>query len=180
MKRRQMIQMGAAGLGLSIAGVPLHVLAQGKAGGTLNAIVQPEPPGLMLGIVQNGPTQLIAGNIHEGLLRYDEKLDPHPLLATSWTMSTDGLTYVFKLKPNVKWHDGKPFTADDVVFSADVFLRKTHARFRGNLAAVESIKALDPLTVEFKLKYPFGPFLGIFETGTCRWCPNTSTKVRIS
>ena len=53
MKRRQMIQMGAAGLGLSIAGVPLHVLAQGKAGGTLNAIVQPEPPGLMLGIVQN-------------------------------------------------------------------------------------------------------------------------------
>lgn len=94
MKRRQMIQMGAAGLGLSIAGVPLHVLAQGKAGGTLNAIVQPEPPGLMLGIVQNGPTQLIAGNIHEGLLRYDEKLDPHPLLATSWTMSTDGLTYV--------------------------------------------------------------------------------------
>ena len=83
MKRRQMIQMGAAGLGLSIAGVPLHVLAQGKAGGTLNAIVQPEPPGLMLGIVQNGPTQLIAGNIHEGLLRYDEKLDPHPLLALS-------------------------------------------------------------------------------------------------
>ena len=171
MKRRQMIQMGAAGLGLSIAGVPLHVLAQGKAGGTLNAIVQPEPPGLMLGIVQNGPTQLIAGNIHEGLLRYDEKLDPHPLLATSWTMSTDGLTYVFKLKPNVKWHDGKPFTADDVVFSADVFLRKTHARFRGNLAAVESIKALDPLTVEFKLKYPFGPFLGIFETGTMPMVP---------
>ncbi|KAF1020310.1 MAG: Glutathione-binding protein GsiB [Paracidovorax wautersii] len=166
-----MIQMGAAGLGLSIAGVPLHVLAQGKAGGVINVLVQPEPPGLMLGIVQNGPTQLISGNIYEGLLRYDDKLEPHPLLATSWTMSPDGLTYTFKLKPGVKWHDGKPFTADDVVFSADVFLRKTHARFRGNLAAVESIKAIDPLTVEFKLKYTFGPFLGIFETGTMPMVP---------
>jgi peptide/nickel transport system substrate-binding protein len=71
----------------------------------------------------------------------------------------------------VTWHDGKPFTSADVVFSADVFLRKTHARLRNNLAAVESIRALDPLTVEFKLKYPFGPFLGIFETGTMPMVP---------
>jgi hypothetical protein len=42
----------------------------------LNVLVQPEPPGLMLGITQNGPTQLVAGNIYEGLLRYDEKLNP--------------------------------------------------------------------------------------------------------
>jgi len=171
MKRRELIQWGAAAAGLSIAGVPMHVLAQGKKGGVINAVVQPEPPGLMMGIVQNGPTQMIAGNIYEGLLRYDEKLDPHPLLAESWTVSPDSLTYTFKLKKGVLWHDGKPFTAADVVFSADVFLRETHARLRANLAAVESIKALDDSTVEFKLKYPFGPFMGIFETGSMPMVP---------
>ena len=171
MKRRRLIQLGATGLGASIAGVPLQLLAQAKPGGTINALVQPEPPSLMMGITQNGPTQLIAGNIYEGLLRYDEKLNPQPLLATGWTVSKDNLTYTFKLKPGVKWHDGKPFTAADVVFSVDVFLRKTHARLRASLEAVDTIKALDPLTVEFKLKYAFGPFLGIFETGTMPMVP---------
>ena len=171
MKRRRLIQMGATGLGATIAGVPLQLLAQAKPGGTINALVQPEPPSLMMGITQNGPVQLIAGNIYEGLLRYDEKLNPQPLLATSWVTSKDGLTTTFKLKPGVKWHDGKPFSAADVVFSVDVFLRKTHARLRASLEAVDSIKALDPLTVEFKLKYPFGPFMGLFEAGTMPMVP---------
>lgn len=171
MKRREFIQAGTAASGLSLAGVPFELFAQGKAGGVINAVVQPEPPGLMIGIVQNGPTQMVSGNIYEGLLRYDEKLNPMPCLATSWTVSSDGLTYTFKLKPNVTWHDGKPFSADDVVFSADVFLRKVHARLRANLAAVETIKALDPLTVEFKLKYVFAPFIGIFEVGSMPMVP---------
>ena len=171
MKRRHLLQAApAAALGLSIAGVPLAALAQARKG-TVNVLVQPEPPGLMLGIVQNGPTQLVAGNIYEGLLRYDEKLKPQPQLATSWTVSPDAKVYTFKLKPGVKWHDGKPFTSADVVFSCDVFLRKTHARFRASLAQVESIKALDPLTVQFTLKQPFGPFLGIFENGTMPMVP---------
>ena len=40
-----------------------------------------------------------------------------PLLAESWDVSKDGLTYTFKLKKGVKWHDGKPFTARDVAFT---------------------------------------------------------------
>ncbi len=52
--------------------------AAAASNGTLNIAVQPEPPGLMIGLVQNGPTQLISGNIYEGLLRYDEKLEPIP------------------------------------------------------------------------------------------------------
>lgn len=171
MKRRQMIQLAASSLGLSIAGVPLHVLAQSKPGGAINAIVQPEPPGLMLGILQNAPTQMIAGNIYEGLVRVSEKLEPTAALAEAWNMSADGLTYTFQLKKGVKWHDGKPFTSADVVFSVDVFLRKTHARFRGNLGVVESITAPDEHTVVFKLKHTFGPFLGLFEVGTMPMVP---------
>jgi peptide/nickel transport system substrate-binding protein len=170
MKRRQLIRAGTAGIGMTIAGIPLHALAQARKG-VINVLVQPEPPGLMMGLVQNGPTQLIAGNIYEGLLRYDDKLVPQPQLATSWTVSPDSTVYTFKLKPGVKWHDGKPFTAADVVFSVDVFLRKTHARLRSSLQAVKSVKALDPLTVEFQLNYAFGPFLGIFENGTMPMVP---------
>jgi len=146
-------------------------LAAQQEGGRLDIVVQPEPPGLMLGLVQNGPTQLVAGDIYEGLLRYDTDLNPMPGLAESWEISEDGLTYTFKLHEGVKWHDGEGFTADDVVFSADVFLRETHARLRASLAYVDTITAIDPLTVEFKLKEPFGPFISVFEAATMPMVP---------
>src|ERR1043166_217657 len=91
-----------------------------KAGGVINAVIQPEPPGLMMAIVQNGPTQMVSGNIYEGLLRYDNKLQPLPGLADSWTVSPDAKVYTFKLKPGVTWHDGKPFTSADVLFSIEM------------------------------------------------------------
>lgn len=137
-----------------------------KQGGTLNAVIQPEPPGLMLGLIQNGPTQMVAGQIYESLLRYDSDLNPMPSLAKEWTKSEDGLTYTFTLQDDVVWHDGAPFTSADVVFSVDVFLRETHARLRASLVHVASIEAPDDKTVVFTLNQPFGPFLGIFETGT--------------
>ena len=142
-----------------------------KSGGTLNAVIQPEPPGLMLGLVQNGPTQMVAGQIYESLLRYDKNLDPMPSLAKEWTKSEDGLTYTFTLQDDVVWHDGEPFTSEDVVFSVDEFLRETHPRLRASLVHVESIEAPDDQTVVFTLKQPFGPFLGIFEAGTMPMIP---------
>lgn len=141
-------------------------LAAQQAGGRLDIVVQPEPPSLMMGLVQNGPTQLVAGDIYESLLRYNDKLEPQPGLAKSWEMSEDGLTYTFHLNEGVKWHDGEAFSADDVVFSADVFLRETHARLRASLAYVDTITAPDPNTVVFTLKEPFGPFINVFEAGT--------------
>ncbi len=156
------VLLGAAALAL-FAGT---AAAEPKSGGTVNAVIQPEPPGLMLGLVQNGPTQMVAGNIYESLLRYDTDLNPMPSLAKSWEVSEDGLTYTFHLQDGVKWHDGAPFSADDVVFSADTFLRETHPRFRVSLQHINSITAPDANTVVFTLKQPFGPFLGIFETGT--------------
>ncbi|WP_153769068.1 ABC transporter substrate-binding protein [Labrenzia sp. CE80] len=146
-------------------------LADPVSGGRANAVIQPEPPSLMLGLVQNGPTQMVAGNLYESLLRYGPDLEPLPQLAKSWEISDDGLTYTFHLYDNVKWHDGEPFSAEDVVFSADVFLRETHPRLRQSLKYVESITAPDANTVVFKLNEPFGPFIGIFEVGTMPMIP---------
>jgi peptide/nickel transport system substrate-binding protein len=55
--------------------------------------------------------------IFDSLLELDASLNVRPLLAESWEVSRDGLTYTFKLKKGVTWHDGKPFTARDVAFT---------------------------------------------------------------
>ncbi|MDX1714095.1 MAG: ABC transporter substrate-binding protein, partial [Halomonas venusta] len=142
-----------------------------KQGGTVNTIIQPEPPGLVLGMVQNAPTRTVAGNIYEGLLRYTTDLEPMPQLAESWDISDDGRTYTFHLREDVTWHDGEPFTADDVVFSADVFHRELNPSARAVLQHVESIEATDDHTVVFTLTDPFGPFLISFEAGTFTMVP---------
>ncbi|MET0907535.1 MAG: ABC transporter substrate-binding protein, partial [Tardiphaga sp.] len=158
-------------LALALSTVSSIALAQEpKLGGTINAVIQPEPPGLMLALVQNGPTQMVSGNIYEGLLRYNKKLEPQPGLAESWTISDDSKTYTFKLKQGVTWHDGKPFTSADVLFSIET-LKVTHARARGNLVQLDKVEAPDDHTVVFTLKQPFGPFIGIFEVGSMPMIP---------
>ncbi len=141
-----------------------------KAGGVINAVIQPEPPGLVLGLVLNGPTQMVAGNIYEGLLRYNAKLEPQPGLAERWTISEDGKIYSFQLKKGVTWHDGKPFTSADVVFSIEM-LKQTHPRWRSIQVHVEKIETPDDETVVFTLKQPFGPFIRIFEVGSMPMLP---------
>ncbi len=160
----------AVGLLLSLSLSAMASAQEPKLGGVINAVIQPEPPGLMLAQIQNGPTQMVSGNIYEGLLRYSKTLEPLPGLAESWTVSPDAKVYTFKLKPGVNWHDGKPFTSADVLFSIDM-LKQTHARARGNLTQLEKVEAPDEFTVVFTLKQPFGPFLGIFEVGSMPMIP---------
>ncbi|MDR3441033.1 MAG: ABC transporter substrate-binding protein [Telmatospirillum sp.] len=140
-------------------------------GGTMNIIVQPEPPILQLGLNQQAPTQMVAGKIYQGLLTYDQKLNPLPSLAKSWDISPDGLTYTFHLQEGVKWHDGKPFTAKDVVFSTTKFLPEVHPRARASFAHCETITAPDDHTVVFKLKEPFPSFLYAFEVSAAPIVP---------
>src|SRR3979409_801963 len=129
-----------------IGGAPAAALAEEpKTGGVVNAVIQPEPPGLMMGLVFNGPTQMVAGNIYEGLLRYSPKVAPEPGLAESWTVSEDGKAYSFKLRRGVSWHDGKPFTSADVLFSIE-FVRQTNPRARGNLLQLDKVEAPDDAT----------------------------------
>lgn len=169
--RRQFLQILAAAAGAGVlSGIPLMARAQ-ASGGVLNVVVQPEPPGIMIGIYQNVPSQMVGGNIFEGLLRFDADLKPHPLLAESWEEAPDGMFYSFKLKENVLWHDGKPFTSEDVVFSLDKMLRETHPRVRNFLTAVESITADGPHKVDFRMKHPFAPFIQSFEVGSMPMLP---------
>ncbi|WBY01226.1 ABC transporter substrate-binding protein [Ramlibacter tataouinensis] len=168
--RRELLSAGAAGLGWLAAGFSASALAQ-ASGHTLNIALFPEPNGVVAGLGSTGPAQTVIGNIYDGLLRFDEKLQPMPNLATEWTVSPDMKVYTFKLKKGVTFHDGKPFTADDVVFTADKLMRTLNPRVRVAMASVESVKALDPHTVEFRMAIPYAAFIQLFDSSTLPIAP---------
>ncbi|MBY3136147.1 ABC transporter substrate-binding protein [Rhizobium laguerreae] len=128
-----------------------------QSGGTLNFIVEPEPPTILALAHTAGGTQKVSPKITEGLLTYDFDLTPKPQLATEWSVADDGLSYTFKLRPNVKWHDGEPFTADDVAYSIEL-LKQVHPRGRGTFANVTKVETPDPLTAIIRLSKP-APYL---------------------
>ncbi|MDM4765478.1 ABC transporter substrate-binding protein [Pelomonas sp. SE-A7] len=92
-------------------------------------------------------TNSLNGQIYEGLARRLPDQSVVPNLATEWTR-TSPTTWRLKLRAGVKFHDGTPFTADDVVFSMQR-LRDAYSPFRAYASAVGIPRAIDPLTVEF-------------------------------
>src|SRR4051812_29898244 len=122
LRRRRLLK--AAALGTVVAGTGLSRDAgaqEPKRGGVLKMMIAGDPPLLVLGLSTLAITQLVATKMYEGLVRFDPKLNPLPGLAKSWTISPDKKVFAFKLQENVKWHDGKPFTSDDVAFSIGSF-----------------------------------------------------------
>ena len=163
-RRTLLTHAGATTVGWLASGIPIPAWAQAEK--TLNIALFPEPNSVTAGAGMTAPALMVLGNIYDGLLRYDDRLKPMPGLATEWTVSKDMLIYTFKLKRNVRWHDGKPFSADDVVYSIDVLMRAVSPRIRLALASVQSITAIDSHTVEFRLKEVYPAFLGLFDSNT--------------
>ena len=168
---RRTLFAGAAAAGLLPTLAPAQTAPTPKPGGTLNTILTPEPPILVLGVNNQGPTQLAAGKLFEGLLQYSFKLEPLPQLAKSWSLSDDKKTYTFKLQDNVRFHDGQPMTADDVIFSVTKFHLELSPRARPIFSMVKEATAPDPHTVVLTLAQPFDPFLLMFDVTACAIVP---------
>ncbi|MDH7576524.1 MAG: ABC transporter substrate-binding protein [Bacillota bacterium] len=81
-----------------------------------------------------------------------------PRLASVWQVSEDGLVYTFKLRPGVKWHDGQPLTAEDVVFSYE-YQKQYPPVSAADLSAVRKVEAVDGQTVRIELGQPEPRFL---------------------
>lgn len=170
--RRALMKLAAAG-GLATAMPPAFLcpeaLAQGRK--VLNTMITPEPPIVVPGINNQGPTLIVGGKLFEGLLSYTPQLEPRPGLAKSWEVGSDSLTYTFALQAGVTWHDGKPFTTDDVIFNITKLHPEINPRLRSTLANIESVTAKDASTVVIKLKTPFEPFLINFDAMTLPMLP---------
>jgi len=139
------------------------VLASGLAfaqSGTLQIAVDQAPVGLDPDIVTAFSSFAVVNEIYEGLLEVNADLKLEPALATDWTVSPDGLTYVFNLRQGVKFHNGREMTSADVVYSYDRIMDpKTGSPQASRFNEVTSVQATGPYQVTFKLKEPFAPFL---------------------
>src|SRR5437899_1275875 len=103
-------------------------------------------------------------NLYDGLYRWlDNPPVLHPWLAESHTVSPDGLTYTFKLRQGVKFHDGTDVTAEDVRYSTErIFAgKKGAAALLSTMVAPGSTKALDRYTVQFTIGKPAAIFLAV-------------------
>ncbi|MFA5539660.1 MAG: ABC transporter substrate-binding protein [Gemmobacter sp.] len=95
---------------------------------------------------------MLTQNVFESLTTVDSAGVPQPQLAQGWTISDDGLTYVFTLVEGVAFHDGTPFDADIVKYSFDRAMGEgSENPTKAIFAPVESVTVIDPRTVEVKL-----------------------------
>jgi peptide/nickel transport system substrate-binding protein len=108
----------------------------------------------------------ISGLIFQGLTKYDKDIKITGDLAENWDISKDGLVITFHLRKNVKWQDGKPFTADDVLFTYKVLRDpNTATPYSDTLGPVDKVEAPDPYTVRVTYKEPFAPALEAWGMG---------------
>lgn len=155
--------IAAAALGLALAS-PLAT-----------AIAQTPPDVLVVGLVAE-PKSLdphastaasdfqIDVNVYEGLLRFKPgTLEIEPALAESYTASEDGMSYTFKLRSGVKFHDGSELNAEAVKFNFDR-IRSEGGEFPMAFlfSSIAEVIVDDPMTVTFKLSEPFAPLLANF------------------
>lgn len=90
----------------------------------------------------------INGLVFTGLVKYDENIQLTGDLAERWEISQDGLTFTFHLKKNVLWHDGRPFTADDVLYTYQVLVdTNVKTPFSSNFDKVKKVEVLGPHTL---------------------------------
>jgi len=112
-------------------------------------------------LASDAPSHEVAGLIYNGLVKYDGDLNLVGDLAESWNISPDGLTITFKLRKGVTWHDGKPFTAQDVLFTYQLMVDpKTPTAYGGDYKQVKKAEAPDDYTFRVTYGQPFAPALG--------------------
>ncbi|MFF6843308.1 ABC transporter substrate-binding protein [Streptomyces tanashiensis] len=175
LSRRTTLRAAGGGtllLGLGLAGcrsaVSEAAAPAGKAateprrGGTLTVAVNSDfTPSLLF--AQSGQS-LQHRLIYNTLTRYDDRLKPQPELATSWEYAEDGRSITLKLRTGVTYHDGRPFTADDVIFAVKNLQNPLRAaQLRATAAAVTGFEKRGDHELVLKLAHPVNNLFDLFE-----------------
>jgi peptide/nickel transport system substrate-binding protein len=149
-------------------------------GGTLQIALQGDPGIFDPTLVFTTSIWKAIEHIYDTLIRVDPELNPIPALAASWDVSSDQTVYTFRLRNGVVFHDGSPFSAEDVRFTYTRILDPaTHAVNAANFLSIkgaaafhagqsphlEGINVLDPMTVEITLEEPDSSFLSVLASG---------------
>jgi peptide/nickel transport system substrate-binding protein len=103
--------------------------------------------------------RIVFASICDKLFDIDAKLNVVPQLALSQETAADGKSVTIKLRPGVKFHDGEPFDAEAAKFSLERHMTMQGSFRKPELAAVDRIEVVDPLTIRLVLKSPFSPLI---------------------
>ena len=130
-----------------------------KRGGTLTIVRPTDPVSLEPNLETTAPGAWVYFNMLEGLLTLDTKMQVQPSLATSYEVMSPTRVR-FKLRPNVKFHDGTPLNAAAVKFTYDRALKGTPpARWASLAGSLDGAEVVDNLTVDIVTREPYGPVL---------------------
>jgi len=154
---------------VAFAAVPAQ--AQAQAGDLLRYAILSNPKGTFHPTLYfTDYDRAVIFAVYGRLITLDEKQNPKPSLAESWTYSKDGRTLTLNLRKGVKWHDGKPFTAEDVAFT---YATQAHPDFTrdkppfvqllqgfedynsGKVKTLSGVKVLNETKVSFTFKKPY-------------------------
>ncbi len=136
-----------------------------RRGGVLLAVIGADAPSLDPHQESTFANIQLVAPLYSTLLQIDPYSYPKLTgdVATEWKISGDGLTYTFKIRQDIKFHDGSPLTAADVKATYDKIVfppQGTRSVRKIHYSAVERVEAPDAATVVFKLKFPSGSLLG--------------------
>ena len=127
--------------------------------GTIVFLIETYPASLDPRIATDAQSQYIQGLLFNSLVRRNGRMEVVPDLATRWEIP-DPRTYVFHLRPGVRFHDGRPLTAADVRYTFESLLSGKVASVKATVFQdIQTIETPDPQTVTFRLKEPFAAFL---------------------
>ncbi len=119
-----------------------------------------EPSNLLPVLSSDSASSDINSLVYNGLVRYDKDLKLEGELAESWEVSPDGLTITFRLRKGVKWQDGSPFTAADVLFTYQTYIDpKTPTAYAESYRQVAKAEAPDEYTFRVHYAQPYAPAL---------------------
>jgi len=111
-------------------------------------------------IAGDASSHAVAGQLYLSLLKYDKDLNLVGQLAKSWEISADNKSITFHLRPNLKWSDGKPFSANDCIFTLKLIQDEhTQSAYKADYALVESFESPDPDTFTVHYAEIFSPAL---------------------
>ena len=137
----------------NVLGPDITVKDTGPVKGGVIKIFSTVPDTLNPLLTQNSYVKDFTSLIFEGLVKIDRDQKVIPVLAKSWEVSDDGLIWTFYLRNNVYWHNGMPFTADDVKFTFDTIQNSSIASiYKENLKNISVYTAVDRTTFRIFLK----------------------------
>jgi peptide/nickel transport system substrate-binding protein len=140
----------------------------GQAGGGLVVALRSEPKTLDPILSVDAASREVIGMLNADLVHINRATQrTEPALAKAWSVSKDGRTYTLQLRRGLKFSDGSAFTADDVVFSFELYLDEQLHSPQRDLLVLDNkpigVKKLDDYTVEFALAKPYGPGERLFD-----------------